>query len=206
MECGEETTHGEISGAGIISLNQGCKLYTALTTLSSGNENTQNISHPIITVDLDTICFPEHSKQEQPPELIPIKINNIPLDSLKTLREEIKIHTKHLNKKENFVEKHSSKFSYISFIIGLILMIFTCLKCCKINIFKIFSTNSNHQHRDGCIQIFNNCFDRSQRRQQVQIPMASLNATTSCISEDEDEPSSPTSNSQTLGKTAQSLF
>ncbi|XP_028158549.1 uncharacterized protein LOC114351503 [Ostrinia furnacalis] len=83
LECGDKTTHSEISGTGIISLEENCKMYTALTTISAENGKTYNTSHPIITVDLETICIPEYSKQEPSLELIPIKINNIPLDSLK---------------------------------------------------------------------------------------------------------------------------
>ncbi|XP_052749102.1 uncharacterized protein LOC128200683 [Galleria mellonella] len=202
LECKDETNHGEISGAGIISLENGCKMYTAFVTLLAEENLSTNISHPIVTVDLEQICIPENLNIREP-ELLPIKLNNIALDSLNTIKEQINQHSKLLKDNQaTFVEKYSTKLSISSIAIGLAMLTCLCYKCHKRR-FQFTTT----QRRDGCIQIFNNCFDRSQRRQHIEIPMASLEPrTTSCISEDEsDDVATPHLHQRSSNKT-QSLF
>ncbi|KAI5636942.1 baculovirus F protein domain-containing protein [Phthorimaea operculella] len=204
LECDSTTTHGDITGAGIISLEPGCVFFTALTTLSAEDIETVNITHPIVNVDIETICFPGELDLKET-KLIPIRINNVPLDSLNTVKEEIKIHTKLLQEKESsFLKQHSSKLSILNIFIGLFLLLLLLMKCCNYNPFKLLRGRRSTTHRDGCIQIFHNCFDRSRRQQHIEIPMASLNTTTSCVTEDEDEDTEISS--QKSGKPAQSLF
>ncbi|CAK1595012.1 unnamed protein product [Parnassius mnemosyne] len=44
LECGSKMTNGEISGAGIISLEQGCKMYTAFVTLLAENTKPSTLA------------------------------------------------------------------------------------------------------------------------------------------------------------------
>ncbi|CAK1585598.1 unnamed protein product [Parnassius mnemosyne] len=118
LECESKTTHGKISEAGIITLEQGCKMYTAFVTLLAEDTKSINISHPFIYVDIEHICVPYEIKLQQP-ELAPIQLNNLQLDSLNSVRQQIKTHIKLLeHNKPTFLEKHVTKFSILCTITG----------------------------------------------------------------------------------------
>lgn len=110
--------------------------------------------------------------------------------------------------KATFLQKNGTTFNLVSIIIGSTLLEFLMCRCCKINPFKLFNRTPG-THRNGCIQIFNNCFDHSRRRQHVEIPMRSLNITTTCIEtsdEDDVEVEEPPTHPQRSTNKGQSLF
>lgn len=198
LQCGDKTTHHEIKNSGVIELPRGCKLYTAFVTLSALDEKTTNITHPIITVNIEDNCSYTIDNSETP-DLIPLNIDNVSLDSLNTLKEELNHYSEKLKKyrESTFMDKHSSKFSTFTIIIGMAMMIYLLYKCCyKRRLLRRILKPDDHQ--SGCVQIFNNCFDNSRRRHRVTIPMTTI--ATSSNSDDES------SGTQRSAKSAQPLF
>lgn len=209
LQCGETSTHHNLEGSGILKLEKGCKVYTTFVTLVASDEVTTNTSHPIVTVDIEDYCTSK-IMLETPQEIIPLKLNNIRLDTLKALKEELNQYTEKLNKnKPTFFEAQKNKFSTVSYALGASLLAYILYKtCCCYNLIKCCITRRTHdrEHNDGCIQIFNNCFTRSSRRQRQVVPLETVahRRDTQCISDDDSGAGSPT-NSQRL-RTAQSLF
>lgn len=213
LQCIDKSTHYELQGNGIIALPEHCKFYTAFATLAALDSTTTNISHPIITVDIQEDCE-EKFEEITPPELVHIKLNNVPLESLNSMKEELREYSRKLenDRKSTFIQKHSGKLSLFAYIMGIMMLIFMIYKCCCCHPLaslckRIFQSDDHN----GCIQIFNNCFGNTTRRNRnVVIPLSEITQTTSCISEDEDEPSCPkasTSKSfQSSGHKARSLF
>ncbi|CAF4877989.1 unnamed protein product [Pieris macdunnoughi] len=189
MECNGKTTHGEIFGHGIILLQPACKFYTPMVTLIAEDSKSKNISHPIVTVDVENNCI-EGTPDLYNPGLVPIQINDVSLDTLNTIKDEIKHHSKILNQDKYIIQEHPYNFTLMSLSLGSVLLIYTLYKFCNCcNLFKYFYPRIN-SHEQGCIQIFNNCFDQSRRRQQIEIPMSTYNTTTTttaCISSDDEE-------------------
>ena len=208
LQCKNGTTHQELEGTGIISLEQGCKIYTGFVTLSATDESTTNISHPIITVDIENDCRISDDTPE-PPELLHIKLNNIQLDSLHTIKDELKKYSEQLeNNNKSFASKHINKISTLSYIIGALLlayMLYKIYQCCPRR--RSLQSRRPDDHQPGCIQIFNNCFSRSKPGQRVSLQLATSQPTsTSCISDDEDTEPGTSTQRQKSGKIAQSLF
>lgn len=207
LQCGDTSTHHDLEGSGIIRLEKGCKAYTSLLTLAASEETMTNISHPIVTADIEDYCL-TNNEESSPPDIIPLKLNHVRLDSLKTLKDELNQYSERLNtNKKTFLGEHQNTFSVMSYSISFLLLAYTLYKLCRCCPWKLCSTRHHNQddHNSGCIQIFNNCFDRSRRQQQV-LPLEALtrHRETSCITDDDSEISSPTT-SQKL-RTAQSLF
>lgn len=201
-ECGNNIRHSDISGSGVIALDPGCKLTTAFVTLNAEEDTTSNISHPTVTLDLENICITE-IVQSKSPEILPIPIKNVPLDSLNSIKEQIKLQNQSLKDTTSpFTPQITSKFSFVSLIIGIIMTIFFIRKCCPWRLFRLCHTSSGE--RANCIQIFNNCFDKSRRRQHIEIPMNTIR-NTSCISEDEETEEENSQSSGTSTK-ARPLF
>lgn len=205
-ECKDNIKHKEISGTGILILHPGCKVYTAFITLTADEETITNISHPIITVNIATDCIHENPdiKEES---LSKIKFNNFQLDSLKSIQEEIKIQQQRINTKNKnfFLEKHSNKINILSIVIGSIMLMFFICKCCCRYPYKIMRWDSRRATDTSCIQIFNNCFDNSRRRQHIEIPIPLSSLDSSNLTEEEDESPYQTS-PQRSANNAQSLF
>lgn len=205
VECGNQIEHQEIFGAGIISLNPGCKFYTAFVTLNAEEDTMTNLTHPIITVDIEDACLPETLKQPIPPELHPIMVKNIPLDSLHVIKEQIKVQRQILKEQQDSFNTNFSnpKFSFAAIALGSSMLIFLLYKCCPWR--RFWPRNRNQpdlQPRTGCIQIFNNCFDNSRRHQNI--PLATIN--TSALSEDEDEEEISPTTARSRTPKARSLF
>jgi hypothetical protein len=144
-----------MQGAGILTLPQNCKFYTGYSTLTAFQLSEENITYPVIIPDIRNDDFFEELQYVETPNLIPIKINEMPLDALK-----------------------------------------------QINGFICF------RYDNSCVQIFNNCFASSHRRQrtQVEVPMTTISVS---MSEDEDEDvhqPSFTPSFQRLRANTQSLF
>lgn len=207
LQCGDSTTHHELEGSGIIKLERGCKAYTSFLTLTASEETTVNISHPIVTVDIEDYCTTTN-KLLNPPDIIPLKLNHIRLDSLKSIREQLNQNSKKLEENEKpFLQEHQYKLSLFTYSIGILMLAFLAYKICCCYPWRWHFNPHRHQdtHGTGCIRIFNNCFDTSRRRQQI-IPLQatpSRHQATSCVTDDSSE-ASPTP-SQKL-RTAQSLF
>lgn len=208
LECGEKSTSHNLIGTGIVTLQENCKLYTSFVTLTASEETTRNVSHPIITVNIETDCHykkPHYNKE--PPELLVMKINNLQTDSLHSIREQIKIFSERL-KAENtsFDGKNSSQITFWPAVIGITILSYIIYKVIPWTLFTIFRTISRGRHNENSyIQIFNYCFDNSSRRHRVEVPSVTINRNTSCISEDEDSADEESHLPQSSG-TAQSLF
>lgn len=207
-ECGDNIQHGDISGSGIISLEPGCRLNTAFVTLNAEEDSTLNITHPIVTVNIEDACIPENTKLNSP-EILPIVIKNIPLDSLKSIKEQINIQSQLIkDNSESFHPILKSNYSYFGLIFGILMVAFLIYKCRPwLTSRRIQRNPANPNESSSCIQIFNHCFDNSRRRQHIGIPMNTYATTNNnaCISEDED---TEAENSQSPGtsKKARSLF
>lgn len=217
LHCENQVSHHNLHGAGIVSLPQGCKLHTGQTTLVAYQTNENNISFPIIIPDIRTDdCFEEY-KDLKTEKLIPIAINEMPLDSLNKIKHHIDKYSEELNKMKStsFLEKNTETFAWLYFAIALILIAYFMLKCCKLYPNGLIGFPRRRRRNSNCIQIFNNCFDTSTRRHsnQIAIPMSTIaQPTTTCITDDDDDvppqavPSSPRSTSSRSGTNAQSLF
>lgn len=213
LQCEKEVSHHKLQGAGIVSLPRRCKLHTTYSTLSTFQSSEENITTPIIIPDIRTEdCF-EEMKNLQAPNLIPISINELPLDSLHQIKTHIDKYSEELQKlkSQNFLQKHETSFSWVYFIIGITLLAFATFKFCKRWPNGFIKRNRNRRNSNSCIQIFNNCFDSSSRRQATHlhaaIPMSTIAVTTETrISEDEDDDIRCATPSQRSGANAQSLF
>ncbi|KAG7302377.1 hypothetical protein JYU34_013886 [Plutella xylostella] len=116
LQCGDQTSHHELNDAGILSLQEGCKLFSTFITLTTTKEESMNITHPVVTVDISANCLTDVENIPPTPELLPIRINNVPLENLQSMKDELKQYSnklKNLNEK-SFIERHTSKFSIIS--------------------------------------------------------------------------------------------
>ncbi|XP_061721041.1 LOW QUALITY PROTEIN: uncharacterized protein LOC133527864 [Cydia pomonella] len=224
LQCTKEVTHHKIQGAGILSLQKNCKLHTGYSTLSASQDSEENITYPIIVPDIRTDdCFEEY-RDIAKPDLMPIKINELPLDSLKQIKNHIDKYGEEIKKIKSttFAQRNTTTFSWVYFTLGLIMLAYLVFKICKRCpnglLLRRRTLNSPNRDSNGCIQIFNNCFANSSRQQRthVAIPMSTIS--TSCVTEDEDEdiepqhsqPISPVSivpaTSKRSGANAQSLF
>lgn len=212
LQCEGNTKHINLQGAGVLTLNKGCKFFSSFVTLAAADENFINITHPILTVDIEQICENPDDLPKSP-ELIPIRINNVPMDTLKSIKEELKLQSKIIesHRQRTFIDKNSNKLSMFSYTIGIAMFAYLLYKICRHCLRKI-TRSRDHHHENGCINIFNNCFDkRRQRTTHVAIPMTSITPGTSssaAISDDSDSDAATSSHSQRLGslKTSQSLF
>lgn len=209
LQCNSEITTYKLQGSGILTLPTSCKLHTGYSTLSAFYTSEENITFPIIVPDIrNDDCF-ETTKQFDSQQLIPITINEMPLDSLKSIRNHLDKYSEDLKKIQNsktqsFIENNRNHFTWISLLIGTIMLTYLLFKLCK-QCPGVFTRRTT----DGtCVQIFNNCFDNSSRRRntQIAIPMRNLQTSTSCISDDEDDDGSPSPHTQRSGANAQSLF
>lgn len=207
LQCKNEVSHHKLQGAGILSLPSGCKFHTGYSTLTAHEVSETNISHPIIIPDIrNDDCF-EELKGLDIPSLIPIKINEVPLDSLNQIKHQTDKYKEEIKKfkSQTFISKNYSTFSWIYLTLAMSMLGFLIYKICKRcpNGFLLRRRNSSNDQ--GCIQIFNNCFATSSRHQRtrVAIPMTSI-STNTCISEDEEETES--SHSQRSVLNTQSLF
>lgn len=209
LQCDNQVSHHNIQGSGIIILQENCKLHTGYSTLSAHQTKQENITYPIIVPDIQTDdCF-EDIKSLSIPNLLPISINEIPLDSLNTLKHQLDNHNNEIQKVKNtpFIQRNQNGFSWFSFISGTLMLLLVLYalfkKCLRFQMNRRTFEDNNH-----CVQIFNNCFGSSSRRRTSHIqgiPMTTVgvSTTTSCISEDEeDDPNK----FQRSGTGAQSLF
>lgn len=211
LQCNNEVSTYKLRGSGILTLPQGCKLHTGYSILSAFHTTEENITFPIIVPDIrNEDCF-EITTNLESQKLIPITINEMPLDSLKSISTHLEKYSEDLKKiqiakNQSFLEKNQRSFTWIYFSIGMILLTYLLIKILKRcpNGFL----RSSHSNDRNCIQIFNNCFDNSTRRRntQVAIPMRNLPTSTSCVSEDEDDDLHSSPQSQRSGANAQSLF
>lgn len=212
LQCYNEASHHNLLGAGLISLPQGCKLHTGQTTLVAFHANEINISYPIIVPDIRTDdCYEDSPEDLKHQKLIPITINEMPLDNLNQIKHHIDKYNEELKKlkSSNFINSNTETFSYIYFAIGLFGLGYIMYRCCNRRSNRIMDVNIPQRRRNGCIQIFNNCFGsrKSHNSHIVAIPMTARNTT--CISEDEDDAAASASSPpspKSLGKNAQSLF
>lgn len=213
LQCKNSVTHHKLQGAGILSLPQYCKFYTGYSTLTAFQTSEKNITYPIIIPDIrNDECFDELQGIETP-NLIPIKINEMPLDSLQQIKHHADKYKEEIEKirSRTFIQENRSTFTWIYLTLGVLMLSYLMYKCCK----RWPNGLTFYQHRpnndSGCVQIFNNCFASSSHRRQrtqVAIPMTTI-ATSMTDDEEEDEhrhPFPPTPKSQRSGAHAQSLF
>ena len=210
LQCEKEVSHHKLQGAGIITIPMNCKLHTGYSTLSAFRTTEENVTYPIIIPDIRTENCCEDIKEFKNPKLIPIPINDLPLDSLSRIKHHIDEFHKELQelKSTPFTQRHQPLFSWTYLTMGVIILLYTILKCCNINPVKILRRRRRtSEHQNRCIQIFNNCFESSNERQAVRIaiPMHDIERpiNNAHISEDEDE---ATTEQQPSNKDASSLF
>lgn len=207
LQCNSNVTHHKLQGIGILTLKEDCKLHTGFSTLSASKRIDKNFTYPITVPDIRTEdCF-EETKLMPTADLHPIPINELPLDSLNTLKHQLDKHKEEITKFQNktFSQHHQVGLSWITIMSGIAMfltLLYLIKKYCFRRPFQL--CNQHENQRDGCVQIFNNCFDSSSRRRTTNfttaIPLTTVG--TSCISEDEDD--SPTQRSG--ASNAQSLF
>lgn len=210
LQCDNQVSHHNIHGTGIINLQENCKLHTGYSTLSAQRTKEDNVTHPIIIPDIRTDdCF-EDIKNLPTANLLPISINEVPLDTLNTLKHQLDKHNDEIQSLKNtpFVKRNQSTFSWFSFITGIFMLLLVLYALFK----KILRLPFSRTHDDNnhCVQIFNNCFGSSSRRRSTyihDIPMTTIHTatTTSCISEDEDDDNAQRK-PQRSGTNSQSLF
>ncbi|XP_013134257.1 PREDICTED: uncharacterized protein LOC106100064 [Papilio polytes] len=209
LQCDNEVSHHLIQGSGIITLKENCKLHTGYSTLSAHKTKKENITSPIIIPDLNIQDCIEENKKTEVPNLLPISLNEIPLDSLNNIKHQLDNHHEEIQKFKNkpFIERNQNGFSWFSIITGtsmILLMLYILFK-------KYIQRHQRHNHgENSCIQIFNNCLGSSSRRRITHVHNIPMRTTdppfpvrTSCISEDEDDASNTTQRSDA---NAQSLF
>ena len=211
LQCKEESKHYVLQGAGIATLEPNCKLFSEVLTLTASDSETKNVSYPIMIPDitLDDCC--KESTEIQTPQLIPMKLNHISLDSLKATKATIENFSEQLKQLQStsFIERNRTNISWLSIVFGLAMALYIVYKCCQRYPLLSFMRRRNRDHQSGCINIFNNCFDNSRRQHRSSvIPMTTIPNIPVCISEDEtstEEGANPTTTK--IGQeSAQSLF
>lgn len=216
LQCNQEASRHKLQGSGIISIPENCKLHTGYSTLSAFHTSEENITYPIIVPDIrNDDCFNEY-KHISAPKLIPISINEMPLDSLRQIKNHLNDYSEELKtiKEQTFIQRHKNSFSWIYFTIGIIMTFYLMIKCCNRCPNGFISGRQRQRQEGGLIQIFNNCFETSRRRNsthlELGIPMGPIcrqpmSKSTSCMTEDEeDDDTTPTQRSSAAN--AQSLF
>lgn len=211
LQCRNEVTHHKLHGAGILNLPKNCKLYTGYSTLTAFQTTEENVTNPIIIPDIRTDdCF-EEINDYKTPNLIPIKINEMPLDSLKQIKQQIDQHKQEIEKikSKTFTENNATTFSWIYFTLAMLMLAYVIYKICK-HCRNKFRFNRHHRPNNGnggCVQIFNNCFASSIRRHRsnISIPMATIESHTS-MTDDEEDSGTTTPKPQRSGANVQSLF
>ncbi|CAH2084517.1 unnamed protein product [Euphydryas editha] len=186
-ECADKIIQKEISDTGIISLSPVCKFYTAFVTLNAEKNTKSNLMYPshnpITTGNLEDSYIPDLFKAT-PTELLPITIKNVLLEALNVIKDQI-LGVQHRVLKEQqqkFKNNIISTFSFTSFIFETIMLLFLLYKFCpwiRIQTLRLY-WNDNNDDQPRRTQIFNNCFDNSRRRQNIEISTTSI-LTTSCI-------------------------
>ncbi|KAJ2937734.1 hypothetical protein O0L34_g19396 [Tuta absoluta] len=210
LQCDNEVSNHQLKESGIITLPPRCKLHTGYSTITAFYTTEKNMTFPMTVPDIRTDdCF-EDIKTMKNPKLVPISINEIPLDSLKQIKNHLDKYNDELEKIKtaSFIQRHGHSFSWIYFSLGFIMLTYILIKIC--NRCPNGFISRRRRSTSGCIQIFNNCFDRSNRRRSttLAIPMTTLPARVveqPAVSEDEDDNPSPTL-SQRSGTHPQSLF
>lgn len=215
LQCHNQLSNFKLQGAGVLTLPQGCKLHTGYSTLAAYQEAEENVTIPIVIPDIRTDDCYEKTQSMDTPRLIPITINETPLDSLRSIQHHLDRYSEELKRmrkateSQSFVQRNHSSFMWVYISIAFLIVTYFVIKLCN------GCPNTRRRrttHGGGCIRIFNNCFDYSSRRRstQVAIPMRGIHPQTSSISEDEDEDNirirPPSSNSQRSGANTQSLF
>ncbi|XP_052754625.1 uncharacterized protein LOC128201498 [Galleria mellonella] len=214
LQCKTEVTHHKLQGAGILSLPENCKLYTGYSTLTAFQSIEENVTYPVIVPDIRTDdCFEEY-KNFEAPKLIPIKINEMPLDSLKQIKHHVDKFKESLENMRSrpILQRYSSTFTWIYFVLFITMLGYFIYKISKRCPNGLLLRNRRPSRDNSCIQIFNNCFSNTSRRQRIQVavPMTTI-ATSTCVTEDEEEneenyPRTSTPRVQRLSSQAQSLF
>lgn len=217
LHCDNEVSNHKLQGSGIVTLSQGCTLHTGYSTLSAYQSMEENATSPIIIPDIRTDdCFEITKNIEAPPHLLPIKINDMPLDSLNKIKTHLDKYSDELkkiqanSKSQSFLDRNNSTFMWFYFTIGIILPSYFLIKLCKRCPIGFNQTRRSSDGR-GYVQIFNNCFDNSRRERSthIAIPLRNIHQTSSRVTDDEEintENPLTSPHSQRLGTNAQSLF
>lgn len=217
LQCNTKSEHYLLQETGILTLQPNCKLFTENMILIAHATETTNVSYPatLPRIQIDD-CLMDTDFPEQP-DLIPIQLNSIPLDSLNMIQNKIEKFNDQLKtlKKQTFMERNQSTFSWFTFIVITTIIIYILYKRCWPSWIWLFCkqrNNTDTTNQGGCINIFNNCYDNSSRRRNTRtevpmVTMATQQSSATSISEDEDsDVISPTIHIQKLGTSPQSLF
>lgn len=87
LQCEDNTTRHSLKGSEIIILKSNCKLYSEFNTLATSE--SRNISHLIIMPDITTDnCYKEYT-QLKSPNILPLNLNQIHLDSPKSTKAKL---------------------------------------------------------------------------------------------------------------------
>lgn len=212
LQCENEVSHHNIQGSGIITLPENCKLHTGYSTLSAHKTKRENTTFPIIIPEISIQDCIEENKNLKVPSLLPISINETPLDSLNYIKHQLDNHNEEIKmfKKKSFIEKNQNGFSWFSFITGTVMFLLVLYALFK-KFLRHHRRHSSHGENDShCIQIFNNCLNSPSRRRTTYVQAIPMNTIrtpppgiTTYISEDEDDASNITQRSDA---NAQSLF
>ncbi|CAH0697008.1 unnamed protein product [Spodoptera exigua] len=198
LQCNNQVSHHNIYGSGIITLETNCKLHTGYSTLSAHQIKEDNITFPIIVLDIRTEdCF-EETEDHHFPNLLPISINENPLDSLNNLKHQLDKHNEEIQqmKQKPFIQRHQNRFSWFYFTTGTLMLSFL--------MYKLFRR---------CLRVANN-FDQQLLR--TNITTTSMDRSHSEHPDDhvepnhnvmyEDDSDDNSSTPKRFGANAQSLF
>jgi hypothetical protein len=186
----------QIIHTGIIKLSSNCKGFTGTTSLIPRRKNIQSTiyhSIPEVSITEDDCCIYEKlNDTNRILPLLPIHISNLNLEDLKLANHKLNQFNEEINNilnKPNIILHRKWYFYVLIVVVGIIciflvyrLMLFTGLwrivKWC-------FPSRSHTTSKDGCIQIFNQCFKKDiSTPNQVRI---SLREIAEAVTEEERE-------------------
>lgn len=170
LQCHNELSNFKLQGAGVLTLPQGCKLHTGYSTLAAYQEAEENVTIPIVIPDIRTDDCYEKTQSMDTPRLIPITINETPLDSLRSIQHHLDRYSEELKRmkkateSQSFVQRNHSSFMWVYIIMAFLIVTYFVI--------KLYNGCPNTRrrrttHGGGCIRIFNNCFDYSSRRRSI---------------------------------------
>lgn len=166
IKCNDNINDYPISGTGIVKLTENCIGYSKTIQLIPSSLYSFKINSPLdISFDItaDNCCKKEVFNKTLP-QLTPISLSKINLDSLKYATRQLDNLESEINKAQN--ESHFIKYGpyYSTFTYILIVSLILYL---SYRIYHYFKNKNSSNGTGCCVQIFNHCYNNSKTKSKM---------------------------------------
>lgn len=172
VSCNKFEIHDtELTGTGIITLNETCKGYTEFNQLIPISKTTTHYQNIIPKINIVDDCCDDKKENitENQIHLESITFTNLKLEDLQVANHKLKQLDKVLDHllEEPHIVRHQKWYLVVLSVIGSLLGTYIVYKCFLWTglwkMFPCFKFKSS-RHKDCCIQIFNQCSNNRTRR------------------------------------------